>query len=180
MSDMVKAFHRLGAMGAVAAMLLVACGGSAPAASDATKGSEASASTEVGAMARSETGGLGQIMEKAQSGEIVSVVIDDCSWGPPKGGGADGLNLTFSVINNSKKIAWTTFRVMNASGTMYRPGGTGSELTVQIGETSSKTIHTDKFDLGAGDLKLIVSSRQLGERHRVVKEEVPLDNCIQP
>ena len=69
---------------------------------------------------------------------------------------------------------------MNSSGAMYRPGGTGSELTVQIGETDSKSIHTDKFDLGAGDLKLIVSSRQLGERHRVVKEEVPLDNCTQP
>ena len=180
MNDMVKAFHRLAAMGAVAAVLFVACGGSAPAASDATTGPEAPVSTEVGAVARSETGGLGQVMEKAKSGEIVSVVIDQCSWGPPEGGGTDGLNLTFSVINNSKKIAWTTFRVMNSSGAMYRPGGTGSELTVQIGETGSKSIHTDKFDLGAGDLKLIVSSRQLGERHRVVKEEVPLDNCTQP
>ena len=183
MNDMVKAFRGLAAMGTVAAMLLVACGGSAPAASeapDAATGPEAPASTEVSAMARSETGGLGQIMEKAQSGEIVSVVIDDCSWGLPEGGGTDGLNLTFSVINNSKKIAWTTFRVMNGSGAMYRPGGTGSELTVQIGETGSETIHTDKFDLGAGDLKLIVSSRQLGEQHRVVKEEVPLDNCTQP
>ena len=180
MNGMARGLYPWIALGAVMAMLLVACGGSAPAASDATMGPEALASTEVGAMARSETGGLGQIMEKAQSGEIVSVVIDDCSWGPPEGGGTDGLNLTFSVINNSKKIAWTTFRVMNGSGTMYRPGGTGSELTVQIGETGSRTIHTDKFDLGAGDLKLIVSSRQLGEQHRVVKEEVPLDNCTQP
>ena len=128
MNGMARVLYAWIALGAVMAMLLVvACGGSAPAASDATTGPEAPASTEVGAVARtevgavarSETGGLGQIMEKAKLGEIVSVVIDDCSWGPPEGG-------------------------------------------------------------GAGDLKLIVSSRQLGEQHRVVKEEVPLDNCIQP
>ena len=90
-----------------------------------------------------------------------------------------GLNLTFSVVNNSKKQAWTTFRVMNSTGTMYRPGGTGSELTVNLGETGSKTIFTDKYDVGSDDLTLIVSARQLGETHRVVKEEIPLDNSRQ-
>ena len=167
----------------LAALLVTACGGSAPAepsGSDATAAPESQASSQGNVEARSETGGVGQVLEKAKAGEIVSVVIESCSWGPPEGGGANGLNLTFSVINNSKKIAWTTFRVMNSSGTMYRPGGTGSELTVQVGETGNKTLQTDKFEVGADDLNLIVSSRQLGEQHRVVKEEVPLNNCTGP
>ena len=97
MNGMARVLYAWIALGAVMAMLLVvACGGSAPAASDATTGPEAPASTEVGAVARSETGGLGQIMEKAKSGEIVSVVIDDCSWGPPEGGGAGDLKLIVS------------------------------------------------------------------------------------
>ena len=183
MKDMVKNLSKWTVLGVMAALMITACGGTAPAApaaSEATAAPEALTPTGVSAEARSETGGVGQVLEKAKAGEIVTVAIETCSWGHPEGGGPNGLNLTFSVSNNSKKIAWTTFRVMNSTGTMYRPGGTGSELTVQVGETGSKTMHTDKFDVGAADLKLIVSSRQLGESHRVVKEEVPLDNCTQP
>ena len=180
MNGMVNNLSTWKVLGVMAVLLVTACGGTAPAAPAATAAPEALAPTGVSAEARSETGGVGQVLEKAKAGEIVTVAIENCSWGPPEGGGPVGLNLTFSVSNNSKKVAWTTFRVMNSAGTMYRPGGTGSELTVQVGETGSKTLHTDKFDVGAADLKLIVSSRQLGESHRVVKEEVPLDNCTLP
>ena len=164
-------------------LLAAACGGTAPAAApaaEATQPPAAEAASGGSPEARSETGGVGQVLEKAKAGEVVSAVIDSCTWEPAEAGGPVGLNLTFSVVNNSKKQAWTTFRIMNSTGTMYRPGGTGSELTVDVGETGSKAIFTDKYDVGSDDLTLIVSARQLGETHRVVKEEVPLDNCTQP
>ena len=164
-------------------LLVAACGGTAPAAApvaEATQAPAAEAASGSSTEARSETGGMGQVLEKAKAGEVVSAVIDSCTWEPADAGGPVGLNLTFSVVNNSKKQAWTTFRVMNSTGTMYRPGGTGSELTVNVGETGTKTIFTDKYDVGSDDLTLIVSARQLGEMHRVVKEELPLDNCAQP
>ena len=164
-------------------LLAAACGGTAPAAepvAEATQAPATEAASGGGTEARSETGGLGQMLEKAKTGEVVEAVIDSCTWGPEEAGGPVGLNMTFSVVNNSKKQAWTTFRVMNSTGTMYRPGGTGSELTVNIGEKGSKTIFTDKYDVGSDDLTLIVSARQLGETHRVVKEEIPLDNCTGP
>ena len=165
---------------AVATLFLVSCGNSSPAAPSDTRGAVAPAAPDVKPTARSETGGVGQLLEPAEAGEVVAVIIDSCTWEPVEAGGPVELNLSFSVVNNSKKSIWSTFRVQNSSGKMYRPGGTASELTVNIGETGSRTIHTGKFPVGSEDLRLIISGRQLGEVHRVVKEEVALDKCTQP
>ena len=167
---------------AVAALLVVACGNSSPAVPE-----DASNTPSAGAVdgtptltPRSETGGLGQVMRPSTPGEVVAGIIDSCTWEPPESGGPVELNLSFTIVNNSKKSVWTTFRVQDSSGTMYRPGGTASEVTVNVGEMGSRTIHTDKFPVGAEDLQLIISARQLGERHRRVKETVPLGQCAQP
>ena len=60
---------------------------------------------------------------------------------------------------------------------MYRPGGRASEISVDAEERESRTIHTGKFTVGAEDVELIISARQLGKVQRVIKEVVPLDQC---
>ena len=153
---------------AVATLFVVACGSSSPAAPADSGDTVAPAASDPKPTARSETGGVGQLLERAETGEVLAAIIDSCTWEPVETGGPVELNLSFSVVNNSKKSVWSTFRVQNSSGKMYRPGGTASELTVNIGETGSRTIHTDKFPVGSEDLRLIISGRQLGEVHRVV------------
>ena len=165
---------------AVAASIGVGCGSSSLSAPEDAGNSGSPGAVDVTPTPRSETGGIGQILRPAPPGEVVEGIIDSCTWEPSAVGGPVELNLSFTVINNSKQGVWTTFRMENSDGIMYRPGGRASEISVDVGGTESRTIHTAKFPIGAEDLDLIISARQLGKSQRVVKEIIPLDQCIRP
>lgn len=164
---------------AVAATFAVGCGSSSPSVPGDAGSSGSPGAVDPTPTLRSETGGIGQILHDAAPKEVVEGIIDSCTWEPSAAGGPVELNLSFTVVNNSKQAVWTTFRMQNSSGTMYRPAGRASEISVDVGGRESRTIHTGKFPVGAEDVELIISARQLGKVQRVLKEVVPLDQCTQ-
>ena len=153
----------------VATSLMVGCGSASPGVTD----------VEATPTLRSETGGIGQILHDAAPGAVVAGIIDSCTWEATAAGGPVELNVSFTVANKSKQDVWTTFRIQDSSGTMYRPAGRASEISVDVGAKESRSIHTGKFEVGAQDVDLIISARQLGQTQRVIKEIVPLDQCTQ-
>ncbi len=164
---------------AVGTLFVVGCGSSSLSAPKDASDSGSPGAVDATPTPRSETGGIGQILRESPPKEVVEGIIDSCTWEPGAVGGPVELNLSFTVVNNSKQEVWTTFRLQNSSGTMYRPGGRASEISVNVGGRESRTIHTAKFPLGAEDVDLIVSARQLGKSQRVIKEVIPLDQCTQ-
>ena len=155
----------------LAAILMVACGSSAPAVPADTSNSVA----PVTAAGRSL---------KALAGKILETTVDSCTWESSEAGGQVELNVSFSVVNKSEEPIMTTFRVQNSSGTIYRRGGTASDIFVNPGETGNGTIQTGKFPVDAKDLSLIISKRgrpaAKGIPDRIFNEVVPLDQCTQP
>ena len=152
MSGMTMLFLRL----AVGTLFVVGCGSSSLSAPKDASDSGSPGAVDATPTPRSETGGIGQILRESPPKEVVEGIIDSCTWEPGAVGGPVELNLRESR---------TTFRLQNSSGTMYRPGGRASEISVNVGGRESRTIHTAKFPLGAEDVDLIVSCmRPLMER----------------
>ena len=146
---------------AVAASLVLGCGSVSPSVPEDASNLSSPDAVDAKPALRSETGGVDKILFEAEPGTVVQGIIDSCTWKASAAGGPVEVNLSFTVVNNSKQAVWTTFRIQDSSGTMYRPAGRASEISVEVGESESRTIHTGKFPEGAEDLDLIISARQL-------------------
>ena len=152
-------------------LVLIACGGGAapedPSQETATTGPTAAADLETGQTAL----GIGREVEG------VEITIDQCVWSQPDGGGDQEINVTFSLNNDSGEQLFTTYRLQNSSGTIYKKAGVGGDLTVNDGESGSRTLTTDKFPAGSEDIDLIVSIERFQDR---THETVPVGQCAGP
>ena len=109
--------------------------------------------------------------------EGIDITIDECVWQQPSGGGDPEINVTFTLNNASGEQLFTTYRLQNSSGTIYKKAGVGGDLTVNDGESGARTLTTDKFDVGSEDLDLIVSIERFQDR---THETVPVGQCTGP
>ena len=110
--------------------------------------------------------------ERKPSGLVIT--IDSCTWKPAEADGPIQLNVVFTVLNEESVLRFANYRVQNTTGTIYRPTGVDSDITVNAGETDSRTLQTAKFAVGAQDLSLVFSD--FGRP----SQTVPLDQCARP
>ena len=120
---------------------------------------------------RSRAGETGQRVRPPS--ELV-VTIDNCTWEPVEAGGPVELNLTFTIQNNAPESLFSTYRVQNSTGSIFRPKGFDSSITIYTKESDGRTLHTDKFEVGATDLELVIAGQ------RRTTDKIPLDNCTGP
>ena len=160
----------------VASAFLGACGGAA-----AEPGSQNSAG--VGAATEAPRLQITPGTPRARAGETgqrvrppseLVVTIDSCTWESVEPGGPVELNLSFNVKNNAHESLYATYRVQNSTGTLFRPKGFESSMTVYTGESDGRTLHTGKFEVGADDLELVIAGQ------RRTTDVVPLNQCSQP
>ena len=109
---------------------------------------------------------------RAPSG--LDITITGCAWEPGEAGASGELSVTFSVRNEENVLRFASFRVQNSSGTIYRPSGTASSISVSARGTAERSLHTDKFPAGSEDLVLVVSDA------RRDSESFPLGQCTTP
>ena len=145
----------------------LACGGNAvpvddegapqtPVAASAT----VDASAGIGDEAGQPTRGRG----RAESG--LEVVILTCGWVD-----GDDLRLEFSIENTEDELRFGNFRLQNTTGSIYRPPGVKSDISIPTAETREYSVNTDTFPRGPGDVSLVVSD---GRRE---SHTVPLEKC---
>ncbi len=161
-------FHLLTSVAVI--MLLAACGGVAattPAEESPTPTPTSDNPTGAGQTAF----GIGRELEG------VDIAIDECAWTQPDGGGDPELNVTFTLDNASGELLFVTYRLQNSSGTIYKQAGAAGDLTVTDKESGSRTMSTDKFDVGSTDIDLIVSIERFQDR---THETIPLGECSGP
>ena len=161
-------FHLLALVAVI--MLLAACGGAAattPAEEVPTPTPTSDNPTGAGQTAF----GIGRELEG------VDITIDECAWTQPDGGGDPELNVAFTLDNASGELLFVTYRLQNSSGTIYKQAGAAGDLTVTDKESGSRTMSTDKFDVGSTDIDLIVSIERFQDR---THETIPLGECSGP
>ena len=151
-----------------ALMFAAACGGSASGtAATPTADADATPGVRAGAGLSGFGGG-----ERAPLGMVIT--IDSCTWEPEEAGGAVQFSVAFTLLNEGSAQRFIRFRVQNTSGTLYRPKGADLGLTLNPGETGSRTLKTTNFPVGSQDLSLVFSD--FGRQ----SQTVPLDHCTQP
>lgn len=155
-------------LASTALLFAAACGGSA-AGTAATPTLDANVTP--GVRAGAGLSGFGGA-ERAPLGMMIT--IDSCIWEPEEEGGPIQLNLAFTLLNEGSVQRFIRFRVQDTSGTIDRGKGANLGITVNPGETGSRTFRTAKFPVGAQDLTLILSD--FGRQ----SQTVPLDQCTQP
>jgi len=84
------------------------------------------------------------------------------------------LNLTFTIVNNAVESLFATYRVQNSKGSLFRPKGSGSSITIYTQKSDSRTLHTDKFPSGSEDLELVIAGQ------RRTTDIIPLESCTTP
>ncbi len=172
-------------MRSVSALLLIilvvalvgACGGTAP--SDEDKGASGEAESREAPKLLITPGSprarAGETGQRVRPPSELEVTIDSCTWQPVESGGPVVLNLTFSIHNNAPESLYATYRVQNqARTTFFRPKAFEQSITIYTKESDSRTLDTDKFEVGADDLELVIAGQ------RRTTDIVPLDNCTQP
>ena len=76
---------------------------------------------------RADAGETGQ---KVRPRSELDVTIDSCTWEPVEAGGPVELNLTFTIVNNAVESLFATYRVQNSKGSLFRPKGSDSSITI--------------------------------------------------
>jgi hypothetical protein len=90
-------------------------------------------------------------------------------------GGPVELNLAFTIRNNAPESLYATYRVQDkARTTFFRPKGFDQSITIYTKESDSRTLNTNKFEVGATDLELVIAGQ------RRTTDTVPLENCTGP
>lgn len=161
---------------AAVAVMLMACGGSASPEGDSNSGSAAGAGNQpqlqlTPATPRADAGETG---ERVRPPSELDITIDSCTWEPVEAGGPVELNLTFSITNNAPESLFATYRVQDSKGNIFRPKGFDSSITIYTKESDGRTLNTDKFEVGATDLELVIAGQ------RRTTDIIPLENCTQP
>ena len=155
----------------ISALFLMACAGSAAPASP-TQDTSTTTPTTANEL---RTGQTAMGIERDLEG--IDIRIDECAWSQPDGGGDPEINVTFTLNNSSGEQLFTTYRLQNSSGTIYKKAGVGGDLTVNNGEPGARTLTTDKFDVGSEDIDLVVSIERFQDR---THETVPVGQCTGP
>lgn len=161
---------------AAVAVMLMACGGSASPEGNSNSGSADGAGNQpqlqlTPATPRADAGETG---ERVRPPSELDISIDSCTWEPVEAGGPVELNLTFSITNNAPESLFATYRVQDSKGNIFRPKGFDSSITIYTKESDGRTLNTDKFDVGATDLELVIAGQ------RRTTDIIPLENCTQP
>ena len=161
---------------AVLAAMLMACGGSASSEGESASGSAASAGNapQLQITPGKPRADAGETGERVRPPSELDITIDNCNWEPVETGGPVELNLTFSITNNAPESLFATYRVQDGKGNIFRPKGFDSSITIYTKESDSRTLNTDKFEVGATDLELVIAGQ------RRTTDIVPLDNCTGP
>ena len=155
-------------LASTALIVAAACGGSAP--GDAATPT-VDPNTTPGVRAGAGLSGFGG-GERAPIGVVIT--IDSCPWEPEESGGPVQLTVAFTLLNEGSGQRFIRFRVQNTTGTIYRQKGANLGVTINPGETGSRTLHTTNFPVGSQDLSLVFSD--FGRQ----SETVLLDQCTQP
>ena len=159
------------------AALVGACGGAAP--SDGDNGASGEAETREAPKLLITPGSprarAGETGQRVRPPSELEITIDSCTWEPMAAGGPVELNLSFTIRNNAPESLYATYRVQDkARTTFFRPKGFDQSITIYTKESDSRTLNTDKFEVGADDLELVIAGQ------RRTTDIVPLDNCTQP
>lgn len=153
-------------------IITAACGSSAPGTATTTLTVDVNATP--GAPATSAFTASGKLRLPFE----MVVTIDSCTWKPEEAGGPVGLNLAFTVFYDpnspGRPEVFTSFRVQNTTGSIYKPRESQSTATLSKGETVSRNFHTAKFPVESQDLALVISPD--GRLHGTF----PLDQCTEP
>ena len=153
-----------------------ACGGSS--ASQDEQGTGAAGGTvdapQLGITPGTPRSRAGETGQRVRPPSELVVTIDNCTWEPVEAGGPAELNLTFTIQNNAPESLFATYRVQNGTGSIFRPKGFDSSITIYTTESDSRTINTDKFEVGSTDLQLVIAGQ------RRTTDIIPLDNCTRP
>ena len=159
-----------------AATFLGACGGAAaePANQDGAGGGATPDAPRLKITPGTPRARAGETGQRVRPPSELEVTIDSCTWEPAEAGGPVELNLRFTVQNNAHESLFATYRVQNSTGTIFRPKGFDSSMTVYTGKSDGRTLHTGKFEVGAGDLELVIAGQ------RRTTHIVPIDQCTQP
>ena len=160
---------------AAIAVMLMACGGSASPEGESNSGSASAGNAPqlqlTPATPRADAGETG---ERVRPPSELDVTIDSCTWEPVEAGGPVELNLTFSITNNAPESLFATYRVQDSKGNIFRPKGFESSITIYTKESDGRTLNTDKFEVGATDLELVIAGQ------RRTTDIIPLENCTGP
>ena len=161
----------------LSAALVGACGGTAP--SDEDNGSSGEAGSREAPKLLITPGSprarAGETGQRVRPPSELEITIDSCTWQAVETGGPVVLNVTFSIQNNAPESLYATYRVQNqARTTFFRPKGFEQSITIYTKESDSRTLNTDKFEVGSDDLELVIAGQ------RRTTDIVPLDNCTQP
>ena len=105
--------------------------------------------------------------------EGVDIAVDECAWTQPDGGGDPELNVTFTLDNDSRRAAIHHLQAPEQFRDYYRAGAAG-DLTVNDKDSGTRTMSTDKFDVGSTDIDLIVSIERFQDR---THETISLEKC---
>ena len=161
---------------AATAVVGAACGGAAaqPSAQDSAVASAPREQQSVKITPGSPRADAGETGQRLRPPSELDVTIDSCTWEPVEAGGPVELNLTFTIENNAAESLFATYRVQNSKGTLFRPKGFDSSITIYTKKSDGRTLHTDKFPAGSEDLELVIAGQ------RRTTDITPLDSCTTP
>ena len=158
----------------VLAVLIMACGGSSSAETESTGGAGAGSAPQLQLTPATPRADAGETGERVRPPSELDITIDNCTWEPVEAGGPVELNLTFSITNNAPESLFATYRVQDSKGNIFRPKGFESSITIYTKESDGRTLNTDKFEVGATDLELVIAGQ------RRTTDIIPLENCTRP
>ena len=158
----------------VLAVLIMACGGSSSAETESTGSAGADSAPQLQLTPATPRADAGETGERVRPPSELDITIDNCTWEPVEAGGPVELNLTFSITNNAPESLFATYRVQDSKGNIFRPKGFESSITIYTKESDGRTLNTDKFEVGATDLELVIAGQ------RRTTDIIPLENCTRP
>ena len=158
----------------VLAVLIMACGGSSSAETESTGSAGAGSAPQLQLTPATPRADAGETGERVRPPSELDITIDNCTWEPVEAGGPVELNLTFSITNNAPESLFATYRVQDSKGNIFRPKGFESSITIYTKESDGRTLNTDKFEVGATDLELVIAGQ------RRTTDIIPLENCTRP
>ena len=162
------------ALMSVLAVLIMACGGSSSAETESTGSAGAGSAPQLQLTPATPRADAGETGERVRPPSELDITIDNCTWEPVEAGGPVELNLTFSITNNAPESLFATYRVQDSKGNIFRPKGFESSITIYTKESDGRTLNTDKFEVGATDLELVIAGQ------RRTTDIIPLENCTGP
>lgn len=155
--------------------LVAACGGTAPSDEDSSGGADSREAPKLLITPGSPRPRAGETGQRVRPPSELEITIDSCTWQAVETGGPVELNLAFTIRNNAPESLYATYRVQDkARTTFFRPKGFDQSITIYTKESDSRTLNTNKFEVGATDLELVIAGQ------RRTTDTVPLENCTGP